>query len=250
MNKYKDFNDEEMLVLSSGRREVWDGSQDKSRNAVSAEEMGRFTWYEWKHMPKAEIIKRINEEIKRIGGPDAVNFDVCLLNKARKEKLMQLFLYNNNGEYHHIRIKNRWREYGYFAISEHKLKSADASDFDDNAKRLNSPLTIGIFQKRNYYYGKWRDTFTTYVGVIDGDHLCYYDFQDDPDLFPLSREELESAKIRKTKLPDDEYRYKGFKTFKTVAAFTEAFPEYECRSTELQILIEERENDRKKCQKK
>ncbi len=213
-----------------------------------------------------------------MGGTLNIHFDVNLLKKAQKAALLKLFL-SDSGEYHHVRVK---KERGYFMeelyfyeISADKLNSVTERDIEleisfvsiinqekrekqlaNKARKLDkarlaakTPLIIGMFSKRDYYYNKWQSSFTTFIGIIDGSHLYYYDLpkKKDDEAPSYSKEQLGAFKIRKTAWPYDEsYQYKNIHTFKTFAAFVKKHPEYENKQTEIRQLKVFRKQERAK----
>ncbi len=250
----------------------WDSAANRSVNAVLAEKQGRYALNDWKKKTKSEILSRINHIIDMMGGAEKAGFDVCLLKKAQKSALLTLFLVNN-GEYHHVKVKTKRgffrNELYFYEISVNKLKTTtnqmiESAIFDiwysnqvkkqrmmkrknlEQGERLASPLAIGIFSQRDYYYRKWQSTFTTYIGIIDGDYLYYYDFPKDSEDRVHTKEELKNVKIRKKTWPGiDSYKHEDVHTFKTYKAFVKMFPQYEYKTAELKLLKAKRKQDRK-----
>lgn len=235
------------------RGKGWDHSANRSVNAVNAEKEGKFIIADWEKKTKAEILQRIMDKIASLGGPLCVNFDISLLKKTQKAALLRLFL-DNYGEYHHVKVKKErgfFREEVYFyEISTDKLKNVVNTDIEsaifsvacDNQVKKNKrleqqarkrakdrlaaekPLIIGIFSKRDYYYNKWQSSFTTFIGIIDGSLLYYYDLpRKKGEELPYTKEQLKDFKIRKTTWPYVESsKYKDIHTYKTFAAFISA----------------------------
>ena len=269
-----DSNKEEYVHRGNG----WDYAANRSVNAVNAEKEGKFVLADWGKKTKAEILQRIMDKIALLGGPQAVGFDISLLKKAQKAALLNLFL-DNFGEYHHVKVR---KERGYFReelyfyeISTDKLKKTTDSAIESaifvvsannsikRKKQLENqvhkltvariaaerPLIIGIFSKRNYYYNKWQSSFTTFIGVIDGSHLYYYDLPKKADQEPVAytKEQLKAYKIRKTAWPYVESsKIKDLHMFKTFAAFVKKYPEYGYKRTEIRLLKAFRKTERTK----
>lgn len=268
MNDYEDYEEDDQYVH---RGNGWNYAANKSFNATLAEEQGRFALKDWQKKSKPEILQRINHTIDMMGGSEKVGFDVSLLKKAQKSALLTLFLVNN-GEYHHVKVKTErgfFRDELYFyEISVNKLKTTtnrmiESAIIDvwcsnqekkqrmmkrkalEQEERLTSPLAIGIFSQRDYYYNKWQSTFTTYIGIIDGDYLYYYDFPKDSEGRAHTKEELKKIKIRKKTWPGtDSHRFKDVKMFRTYKAFVKMFPQYEYKTAELKLLKAMRNRDR------
>lgn len=259
------------------RGKGWDHSANRSVNAVNAEKEGKFIIADWEKKTKAEILQRIMDKIASLGGPLCVNFDISLLKKAQKAALLRLFL-DNYGEYHHVKVKKErgfFREEVYFyEISTDKLKNVVNTDIEsaifsvacDNQVKKNKrleqqarkrakdrlaaekPLIIGIFSKRDYYYNKWQSSFTTFIGIIDGSLLYYYDLpRKKGEELPYTKEQLKDFKIRKTTWPYVESsKYKDIHTYKTFAAFIKKYPEYAYKKTEIRQLKALRKKERAK----
>ncbi len=270
MNGYEDYEEDDQYVH---RGNGWNYAANKSVNATLAEEQGRFALNDWEKKTKQEILQRINHTIDMMGGVEKVGFDVSLLKKAQKSALLTLFL-ENNGEYHHVKVKTKhgfFRDELYFyEISVNKLKTTTSRMIEsaiidvrcsnqdkkqrmtkqkalEQSQRLTSPLAIGIFSQRDYFYRKWQSTFTTYIGIIDGDYLYYYDFPKDSEGRAHNKEELKNVKIRKKTWPGtDSHRFKDVKMFRTYKAFVKTYPEYEYKTVELKHLKAQRNRDRKK----
>lgn len=259
------------------RGKGWDFSANRSVNAVNAEKKGKFIIADWEKKNKVEILQRIMDKISSLGGPLCVNFDINLLKKAQKSALLKLFL-DNYGEYHHVKVKKERgffrEEVYYYEISIDKLKNVANTDiesaifsvaFDNQVKKskrleqqarkqaedrlaAEKPLIIGIFSKRDYYFNKWQSSFTTFIGIIDGSLLYYYDLpRKKGEQLPYTNEQLKDFKIRKTTWPYYESpKYKNVHTYKTFAAFIKKYPEYAYKRNEILQLKALRKKERAK----
>jgi len=244
----------------------WDYAAKRSVNAVNAAKEGKYPEKEWHKMHKQEILEFINAKIIKIGGAKAVSFDVKNLKKVQKEALLQLFL-DYAKEYHHVdKWENGrlWRHQViyFYEISEAKLLTVTdeiiskkiasiranniAERLDRQSRkteelqiRLTEPLEIGVLNERDYFK-KWLSTYTTFVGVIDGDKLYYYYFPRFQKDISDEKRNLDKIKICWKKWKDDGER------FKTFAAFIKKYPHYKNKREEIERLLRIRNADRKK----
>ncbi len=244
----------------------WDYDAKRSVNAVNAEQNGKFPYNDWKKMSKQQIMELINSKIEEIG-EEFILFDIKLLKKAQKSALLDLFVEVSTTEYHHIDLwKNgrRWRHQtvGYLGISEEKLvtvtdeeilnmivttrakNSCSDSEWEAilKAKKkelLAKPLMIGMLLERDYDYDKkWLHTFTTVIGIVDGDELYYYNV---PRLQKNSNDQKRD--LDHTQICRKKWKNTG-KTFSTFDELIKEYPEFEYKKEEIERLLLIRNNVR------
>ena len=252
-------------VLTTGEEEDcvfkgkgWDYAAKRSVNAVNAEREGRFPYSEWYKMRKQTVLEFVDAKIKKLGGVQAISFNIKLLKKAQKNALLQLFLDDCTTEYHHVDVWNngrRWRHQavGYFGINERKLVTVtdeeitnlinsiradnlsvklerDARKEEEQKLRLAKPLEIGVLTERDYYK-KWLDTYTTFVGVLDGNKLYYYSFPRFRKDIINEKKDLAHTRIRWKKWKEDGDSFYSFD------AMVKVYPEYETLREEIENLL-------------
>ncbi len=248
--------DEEEDCICKGNG--WDYAAKRSVNAVNAEREGRFPYNEWYKMRKQTILEFINAKIRNLEGDQAISFNIKLLKKVQKNALLQLFLDDYTAEYHHVDVwKNgrRWRHQpvGYYGINERKLvtvtdeeivnlvnsiraenltvkQERDARKGEEQKLRFAKPLEIGVLTERDYYK-KWLDTYTTFVGVVDGNKLYYYNFPRFRKGIADEKKDLVHTKIRWKKWKEDGESFYSF------AALVKEYPEYENLKDEIENLL-------------
>lgn len=246
--------EDERLYLGRG----WDYDAKRSVNAVIAEQGGKFPYSNWEKMSKQQLMDFINAKIEQIG-EEFILFDVKLLKKAQKAALLDLFVEDSTSEYHHIDLwekGRRWRHQpvGYFGISEIKLVTVTDEEIltmisrvrtknscskreweaflaKEKKENLAKPLMIGMLSERDYDYDdkKWLHTFTTFIGVVDGDIFHYY-------RFPKIKNNETKVDLYHSPIHKKEWKNNG-KIFSTFEDLIKEYPEFECKKEEIDRLL-------------
>ena len=106
----------------------------------------------------------------------------------------------------------------------------DARKEEEQKLRLAKPLEIGVLTERDYYK-KWLDTYTTFVGVLDGNKLYYYSFPRFRKDIINEKKDLAHTRIRWKKWKEDGDSFYSFD------AMVKVYPEYETLREEVENLL-------------